>query len=344
MANNLKKYNGKEIINKINPYISICISVFNMEKFFERNLLSLINQTFQHFEIIIVNDNSSDDSEKKIEFFQIDDKRIKIINHFKNLGVYCSRVNAAYNTGGKYIVFIKQDDIVVNPNLFEGLFIYNLKYNLDIIEFSVYHKEEGKRKNLFPYYEFNQYHIPFKKIYQPELSDIFFYNQKKENYEDIFQRTILNKLIRKSILINSIKYIEKSFHNLFFITFDGTPLNILNFNYASNYSFIQLSGYFYYSRKKNKIRIYNDNSYELFSFYNYLLYFQFFFKYIFDFKKDFKFILNYLKFHYFYNLHFKDLNDIKYLIKKLIFFNGILKNCTINTKKYINNLLLNLIN
>ena len=123
------------------------------------------------------------------------------LNHFKNLGVYCSRVNAAYNTGGKYIVFIKQDDIVVNPNLFEGLFIYNLKYNLDIIEFSVYHKEEGKTKNLFPYYEFNQYHVPFKKIYQPELSDIFFYNQNKENYEDILQRTILNKLIRKSILI-----------------------------------------------------------------------------------------------------------------------------------------------
>ena len=58
-------------------------------------MLSIINQSFQDFEIILVNDNSNDDTEEIIRRLQKEFKKIKIINHNTNFGVYCSRVDAS---------------------------------------------------------------------------------------------------------------------------------------------------------------------------------------------------------------------------------------------------------
>ena len=155
-CNNLKRYNKYIEINNKYPLISICIPVYNMEKYIEKALLSIINQTFQDFEIILVNDNSKDATEEIIKSLQKEFKKIKIINHNKNLGVYCSRVDASLNSNGKYILFMDPDDMLLNPYLFEELFKYYLKYNIDMIEFTVYHNKEGEKKIFFPiFHEFN---------------------------------------------------------------------------------------------------------------------------------------------------------------------------------------------
>jgi glycosyltransferase involved in cell wall biosynthesis len=173
-----------------------------MENYIEKALLSIINQKFKDFDIIIVNDNSNDSTEKILEKYQLEDNRIRIINHYKNLGVYCSRIDAALNVIGEYIIFMDPDDMFLNPNLFEELFNYNLKYNLDMVEFSVYHKVEEEKKIFFSiYHEFNHYHNFKKKIiYQPELSNIIFYIPNTKKYAPIICRTLWNKLIRKKIL------------------------------------------------------------------------------------------------------------------------------------------------
>ena len=130
-----------------------------MEKYIERCLLSIINQSFQNFEIIIVNDNSIDNTINIIKKFQKEDYRIKILEHNKNLGVYSSRVESIRNAKGNYILLMDPDDMILNQNLFQELFNYNLKYNLDIIEFSVFHKREGKKTIFFPSkHELNHYH------------------------------------------------------------------------------------------------------------------------------------------------------------------------------------------
>ena len=206
---NSKIYNTKFIaFNKTNPYLTICLPAYNMEKYITKSLLSIINQSFHDFEIIIVNDNSDDDTEKNIQFLQSKDKRIRIIKHFKNLGVYCSRINAALNAKSEFVIFMDPDDMFLNPYLFAELYNYNNKYNLDMTEFSVYHQKEGKKKIYFPiYHELNHYHN-FKElfIYQPELSNLIFYNPNKKSYSSIICRTIWNKMIRKSIIINSINF------------------------------------------------------------------------------------------------------------------------------------------
>jgi cellulose synthase/poly-beta-1,6-N-acetylglucosamine synthase-like glycosyltransferase len=100
---NHERYNRIKILNK-NPYISICLPALNMNKYIEQTILSIINQSFQDFEIIIINDNSKDDTEKILKKMQLEDNRIKIINHYINRGVYYSRVEAILNSKGKYVI------------------------------------------------------------------------------------------------------------------------------------------------------------------------------------------------------------------------------------------------
>ena len=85
----------KKILNK-HPYISVCLSALNMELYIKQNLLSILNQSFQDFEIIIVNDFSRDQTENIIRNLQSKDNRIKLVNHCKNLGVYHSRIEAIF--------------------------------------------------------------------------------------------------------------------------------------------------------------------------------------------------------------------------------------------------------
>jgi len=88
------------------PYISVCMAALNMKLYIKNNLLSIINQSFQNFEIIIVNDFSNDETEDIIRKLQSKDSRIKLVNHDKNLGVYRSRIEAMLNAKGEYILLI----------------------------------------------------------------------------------------------------------------------------------------------------------------------------------------------------------------------------------------------
>ena len=169
-----------------------------MNKYIERAITSIINQSFQNFEIIIVNDNSKDETEKIIKKLKLDDNRIKLINHNINKGVYYSRIESILFAKGNYIILMDPDDLYLNENLFQELYNYNLKYNLDMIEFTVFHQIEGENNIFFPISQtLNHYHNFNKNIiYQPELSDIIFYIPNSKNYSSRICRTIWNKIIR----------------------------------------------------------------------------------------------------------------------------------------------------
>ena len=76
----LKKINSQEKIRINHPYFSIIIPVYNSEKYIENALFSTINQSFQNFEIIIINDYTNDKTTSIIQNFQSKFNNIKIIN------------------------------------------------------------------------------------------------------------------------------------------------------------------------------------------------------------------------------------------------------------------------
>jgi glycosyltransferase involved in cell wall biosynthesis len=83
--------------------------VFNSEKFIYQAIQSILDQTFQDFELIITDDGSTDNSLSIIETFN--DKRIKLIKNTSNLGLTASRNDAINISNGEYIAFLDSDDI-----------------------------------------------------------------------------------------------------------------------------------------------------------------------------------------------------------------------------------------
>ena len=92
------------------PKISVIVPVYNVEKYLSECLDSIINQTFPDFEIICVNDCSTDKSGNILEDYSRKDNRIKIFYHQFNQGLGAARNTGLKNAHGKYVQFLDSDD------------------------------------------------------------------------------------------------------------------------------------------------------------------------------------------------------------------------------------------
>lgn len=96
----------------MNELISIIIPVYNNEEWFERCIISVINQTYKNLEIIIINDCSTDDVEDIIFKYKKLDSRIIYMKNDKNKGVGYSRNRGLEISKGNYIYFLDSDDYI----------------------------------------------------------------------------------------------------------------------------------------------------------------------------------------------------------------------------------------
>lgn len=143
------------MLNKI-PLVSIVISSYNSEEFIEESILSLINQSFENFELIIVNDASTDNSLNIIENFASKDYRIKIINNEINIGLTKSLNKAIKTAKGKYIARQDADDVSFKDRLKTQ--VEFLEKNKNIILLGSRHIDIINAK------EYKSNYIPFDKI------------------------------------------------------------------------------------------------------------------------------------------------------------------------------------
>jgi len=100
----------------VNPLVSIIIPCYNGENFIAQAIESVLNQTEQNFELLIVNDGSTDTSEKIINNYRKQDARIKYI-YQANSGVAIARNKGIENSTGEFIAFLDADDVWGNENL-----------------------------------------------------------------------------------------------------------------------------------------------------------------------------------------------------------------------------------
>lgn len=94
------------------PLISIVVPVYNMEKYLERCVDSILEQTYRNLEIILVDDCSSDTSATLIQKYVEQDDRIKVARHEVNRGLFQARITGSQIARGKYIAFVDSDDYV----------------------------------------------------------------------------------------------------------------------------------------------------------------------------------------------------------------------------------------
>ena len=146
------------------PKISVLMPVYNGDQFLDKSIKSVLNQTFNNFEYIIINDGSIDDSLKIIESYE--DSRIKIINFPKNMGISAALNNGLNVAKGDYIARQDQDD-VSHPERFMLQVEYLKNNDVDLVDAN------------FIFIDENDHYIQDyeKRYFNPEetLSHLFFY-------------------------------------------------------------------------------------------------------------------------------------------------------------------------
>lgn len=105
------------------PKVSVIIPTYNREQFIVETINSVLNQTYKDFEIIVVDDGSTDNTKSKLEQFK---SKIKLIEQ-KNSERAIARNNGVKNSTGQYVAFLDSDDIWIKNKLEKQVEILNSK-------------------------------------------------------------------------------------------------------------------------------------------------------------------------------------------------------------------------
>lgn len=173
---------------------SILVPVYNVEKYLEECIHSVLNQTFRDFELILVDDGSKDKSGLICdEFAKKYPDRIKVV-HKENQGLISARRVGIANATGNFCIFLDSDD-AIEPDLLETIESYlEQDETLDMILYSFYYNHDGKRE------ERKKYIAPNESRWEG--------SNKKELYEKLLYTpditSIWTKAIRTSILKSDV--------------------------------------------------------------------------------------------------------------------------------------------
>ena len=114
----------------MNDLISIIVPVYNLENILQKTVISILNQTYTHMEIILVDDGSTDQSLVVMKQLALNDNRI-IVLHQANSGVLKARLAGINAANGQWIGFVDGDDII-EQDMFERLLSNAYLYNAQI--------------------------------------------------------------------------------------------------------------------------------------------------------------------------------------------------------------------
>lgn len=128
---------------------SVIMPAYNCEKYIAEAIESVIKQTYKNWELIIVNDASTDDTEKIIKSYQEKDKRIKLISLTENQGVANARNTAIQNSEGRYIAFLDADDYWEKEKLQEQItFMKNKNITFSYHDYKLLNTAKNKEKQI----------------------------------------------------------------------------------------------------------------------------------------------------------------------------------------------------
>ncbi len=206
--------------NNIEGLITVVMPVYKVEKYLERAITSVLNQTYKNLELILVDDGSPDMSGAICDEAAGRDPRIKVI-HQKNSGAPIARNNALDIASGSFVCFFDSDDFVKEDMLeflhdmcvkndidlaVSGFFIDTYEdeggsekfFTLDYIpNDKIYTDKESFRKDAYMYFDKNMFYPPWNKMYRKSYLDEHFL-RFTNTYRDDFP-----------FVIDSIRNIEK---------------------------------------------------------------------------------------------------------------------------------------
>ena len=208
----------------MNPLVSIIVPVFNVEKYLEECLDSILNQTYENIEVILVDDGSTDSSGKICDEYLKKDSKIKVF-HKTNGGLSDARNYGVENSNGEYIIFVDSDDYLSK---------YTLEFSIkeikdaaaDILVFAI--KREKEEKEILEYK---------KNIFNREEGII-------ELFKGNLYRFSACGKIYKTNIVKKYKFPEGKIH-------EDQATTYKYFLDANKIAYIDYVGYIYYKRENS---------------------------------------------------------------------------------------------
>lgn len=214
----------------MSTFLSVLMPVYNTADYLPECLDSILSQTFKDFELIIVNDGSTDETPKILKDYAKRDPRIKIINK-TNSGYGDSLNQILKKAKGNYIGIVEPDDIIAK-NMFSELTNLARQYNADIVKCSFYF-----------YYGRTKKSIPEKLFLHGENDHLL--NPKKEQYVFLTSPTIWSAIYRRDLLKK---------HHIEFLPTPGASYQDIGFafkTFATAKRVYCINQPFYYYRQDN---------------------------------------------------------------------------------------------
>lgn len=258
--------------NGNNPKISIISPVHNRQKYLSRFIKSVQNQNFKNIELILVDDNSLDNSSNIIKKYENKDKRIILIKNKKNRGTFFARNIGVLYSRGQYEILPDPDDII-SKDILKVSYKYALKNRYEIVRFLTY--DGGGSIG----YERFLDKLKDKPIYQPELSTYLFYATNNLEINDL---SINNKLIKRGVYIKALNELNSFYFNMYITNYEDRIINYLIHRKAKSFYFLKKIGYRYLRNSESVSKQMNKLSGQRFNFiFKYI-------KFLFEYTKNIK--------------------------------------------------------
>lgn len=253
------KLNRKIVTKFVNPKVTVIIPVYNCQNSIKQVIRSIQNQKMINIEIILVNDKSNDDSITIIQNIQKTDRRIKLINNKKNMGILYSRCIGALKAKGKYIFPLDNDDMFFDDDVLNIVYEEAYNFNYDIVGFKAIRAHNYKARINEMKDEYFM-HIRNLTIYKPNLS--LFGISKKGKYKKV-EAYIWSKCIKNSIYKKAVNSLGRKRFSIFLKWGEDSSMVFILFNVAESFRYIIKYGIFkYYGKNNASIKI--SNTHKLF--------------------------------------------------------------------------------
>ena len=180
------------------PLVSVIVPVYNTEKYLDECICSILGQSMQDIELILIDDGSTDRSGDICEKYKLQDSRVNVF-HTENRGMIMSRREGVLRSKSKYITFVDSDDFI-DRKAYE-LAEKEMRQDVDVICFGIRrYKQNIETLNQEITYE--------KKVYnRKEIEDII-YPHLIWPFDECLDPSLCTKLIKRNLLIEQYEKIK----------------------------------------------------------------------------------------------------------------------------------------
>lgn len=217
--------------------ISIIVPVYNVEKYIDKCLNSLVNQTLKDIEIIVVNDGSPDESQKIIDKYT---KKYSNVKSYikKNGGISSTRNYGLKYANGEYIAFVDGDDYV-DATMFEKLYNKAKKKSYDVVECNPRMVDDNGKL--------------IKDVHYTLSNDVTTVEELKKYMINMYT-SVWNKIYKKSLFNNGIKFKVG-------VWFEDVEFLYKLIPFVKSIGFVNENLYYYVQREGSITKTFDDRLY-----------------------------------------------------------------------------------